>query len=495
MTTETARPGGREGRGPAPAPTKPDDGEVPAEGESPLGLTVEGLRYDLDRPPGRNGKKIVLSVRYESDQDGAGFFDRIDLYTFRSRHGFAQNVADLFGKTSDVILGHLALLLDQIERASLTEKRPKPVVLSQARERAAEALLLEKNLLDRAAAALEALGYVGEDENKRLAYLVATSRLLTKPLSAILFAESGTGKSELLDRLAELFPPESVEFLSRLTPHALYYAGADHLRNKLVIVDEQAGATDADYAIRTLQTKGFLRLALAVKGKTESFEARGPIALLSGTTREDLNPENLSRCLELKLDDSPEQTRRVQDAQRRAWAGEAKKKKIDVEVWQDAQRLLEVTDVVIPFATRLAYPARTTTDRRNNQKLLTLVAAHALLHQKQRKKDEEGRVVATAADYAAIHALLSPAVEGELEGLSPRAARLYRALAEKDEAVSRREAAKLLGWGYNTAKRALHELQAHELVRETSREMPRLYQLVPDSGLAKGARLTNPKKL
>jgi hypothetical protein len=150
---------------------------------------------------------------------------------------------------------------------------------------------------------------------------------------------------------------------------------------------------------------------------------------------------------------------------------------------------------VIPFATKLAYPARTTTDRRNNQKLLTLVAAHALLHQMQREKDEQGRVVAAREDYAAIHALLSPAVEAELEGLSPRAARLYRALAAKDEPVSRREAAKLLGWGYNTAKRALAELQAHELVRVTSREMPRLYQLVPDSGLAKGARLTNPKKL
>jgi DNA primase len=491
MTTRTSRPKGRE-QG-LPAPSEAPSG-VEAESADPLALEQDGLRYEADKPPARNGKKVVLSVRYASDKDGAGFFDRVDLYTFRSRHGFAQSVADLFGKTADQILGHLALLLDQIERTLLTKDRPKPVVLTEARLRAAEALLEGHDLLDQAALALEALGYVGEDENKRLAFLVATSRLLSKPLSAILFAESGTGKSELLDRLAELFPPESVEFLSRLTPHALYYAGAEHLRNKLVIVDEQAGATDADYAIRTLQTKGFLRLALAVKGKTESFEAHGPIALLSGTTRDDLNPENLSRCLELKLDDSPEQTKRVQDAQRRAWTGEARKK-IDVEVWQDAQRLLEPLDIIIPFAPKLAYPARTTTDRRNNQKLLTLVAAHALLHQRQRERDAEGRILATREDYAAIHALLSPQVEAELEGLSPRAARLYRILAEKDEPLSRRDAAKRLGWGYNTAKRALEELQAHELVRVASRDMPRLYQLVPDSGLAKGARLTNPKKV
>lgn len=488
MTSKAARPDRRDQGISVPAQASQDPTEA-------LALEVEGLRYELDRPPAKNGKKVVASVRLSGGGDGPPLIDRVDLYAHRSRLAFATLVADAFGRKVGDVLGQLALLLDQVERAALVEAKPATVVLTKVRTTAAEKLLASVNLLDRAAGALEALGYVGEEANKRLVYLVATSRLLVKPLSAILFAESGTGKSELLDRVAQLMPSESVEFLSRLTPQALYYLGPDHLRHKLVVVDEQAGASEADYSIRTLQSRGVLRLAVPVKGKTESFEARGPIALMSGTTRDDLNPENLSRCLELKLDDSAEQTRRVHEAQRRAWAGE-QRKPVDVLVWQDAQRLLEPLDVVIPFATRLAFPARTTRDRRDHMKLLSLVAAHALLAQRRRERDAGGRLVATVEDYRVVHGLLAPLVGAELDGLSARASALFRALAKHEGGpVTRREAAALLGWGYNTAKRAMGELTSHELLRTVQTGMPRRYELVDGSLAAGSFALADPDDL
>jgi predicted ArsR family transcriptional regulator len=64
-----------------------------------------------------------------------------------------------------------------------------------------------------------------------------------------------------------------------------------------------------------------------------------------------------------------------------------------------------------------------------------------------------------------------------------------------DEPVSRRDAAKLLGWGYNTAKRALVELLAHELVQVVDKNMPRLYQVADDSLAATTYGLTNPSDL
>ncbi|MBI3725135.1 hypothetical protein HY251_14475 [bacterium] len=445
------------------------------------------MTYELDSAPKKNGRKIVIHVRLGE----ATFTDRVDLYAFRSRSAFATQVAETFARKPDDVLGHLALVLDTIERSQV-ERKPESVVLTEARKRAAERLLQAPDLLDRAAHALESLGYVGEEQVKRIVYLVATSRLLARPLSGILFASSGAGKSELLDRVAQLIPDESVEFLSRVTPQALYYAGQDHLRHKLVLVDEQAGASEADYAIRTLQSKGYLRLAVPVRGRVESFEARGPIALLSGTTRETLNPENVSRCLELSLDDSAEQTKRVQEAQRRAWAGE-KAKAIDTVPWQDAQRLLEPLDVVIPFASHLDYPSRTTKDRRDNAKLLSLVAAHALLHQFQREKDGRRRVVATLDDYRIIYGLLRPLVDQELDGLSPRASTLFRSLLDAPS-FTRREAAAHLSWGYNTVKRALAELLAQELVKVTEHETPKRYALL-DGSLASAAALKSPEEL
>jgi len=492
MTTNAARRVRRGERLPAP-----ERAEKAGE-RDPLVAEADGLRYALDRPPSKGGKKIVVTVALAASGDAPPLVDRCDLYSHRSRLALATLVAETFGRETGAVMGHLALVLDQVERAHAVAKKVETVVLTAARTEAAEKLLGAKDLLDRAANAMTERGHVGEENNKRLVYLVATSRLLAKPASTILRAESAAGKSELLDRVTELLPEESVEFLSRITPHALYYAGADHLRHKAVIVDEACGASEADHAIRTLQTKGLLRLALPVKGKTESFTARGPIALLSGTTSPDLNVENLSRCLALPLDESAEQTARVQAAQRRACTGKGGAE-VDVTPWQDAQRLLEALDVVIPFAERLSFPARTTSDRRDNQKLLTLVMAHALLFQRQRDRDNAGRLLATVADYAAVFALVRPVVESVLDGLSTRATTLYRTLVEEklgEAPFTRREVASALGWPYMTATRAVHELLAHELLRvEPGAEKPMRYRVLDRSVLGSAASLTPPQAL
>jgi hypothetical protein len=480
-----------------PMPEKKENGKpVAATGEStdPLVLTVDGLRYQLDQPPKKNGKKVVLSITLAESRDGAPVVDRADLYSFRQRHGLAALVSETFARTPDTVMGHLAVLLDQVERSVATEKKHEPLVLTEARKKAAEKLLARPDLLDRVALALDGLGLVGEDRNKRLLYLVETSRLLDRPLSAILRAPAASGKSELVDRTACLMPEESVESMTRLTPHALYYAGQDALRHKLVVVDEQPGAAEADHPIRVLQSAGRLTLAVVVKGRTERFSVHGPIAMVSGTTAATGNVENSSRCLELSLDDSPAQTKRIHEAQRRAWAGEDGAK-VDLEVFQDAQRLLEPMAVVIPFATRLKFPARDTTDRRDQPKLLGLVAAHALLFQRQRETDSKGRLVATVQDYAAAFDLYAPLVEAEFEDLSTRAASLYRALTRKKTAtVSRRDAASLMSWSYTTTRRALDELLAHELLRVAEHEAPRHYEVL-DVPAAENANLTAPDEL
>ena len=74
-------------------------------------------------------------------------------------------------------------------------------------------------------------------------YLIATSRLLPKPLSGIFRAQSGCGKSYLMECVAELMPPEEVHYFSRLTPQALYYV------NTLTVARGAAGGVAiADFA-------------------------------------------------------------------------------------------------------------------------------------------------------------------------------------------------------------------------------------------------------
>ena len=54
------------------------------------------------------------------------------------------------------------------------------------------------------------IGYVGEDSNKALGYLIIVSRKLEDPLSAIVLSQSGAGKSGLTELLEKMTPPEDV---------------------------------------------------------------------------------------------------------------------------------------------------------------------------------------------------------------------------------------------------------------------------------------------
>ena len=476
---------------PAPAPADSDA----------LSQAVDGLCYSLDAPPRRQGRRSVLTVRLAASGGDAPLVDRADLYSYRSRERLARLVADVFGRDASTILGHLALLLDHAERHDARAPRaPVDVLLTDARRRAADELLRAPDLLERAALALEALGVVGEARPARLALLVAVSRLLARPLSALFVAPAGSGKSTVLDAVARLTPPEHTRMVERLTAASLFYMGPDALRHRLLLVDELEGQAEASHPLRVLQSRGELKLEATVAGKVEAFVCTGPVAVMSGTTTgHDLDVQNASRCLLVSLDDGHAQTEAVQAAQRRAWAGRASTS-VDVTPWHDAQRLLaEVLParVVIPFAERLAFPARATTDRRASARVLGLVAAHATLCQRRRARDHDGRVVATVDDYRAVFALVRPLVDDDRDGLSPRAVTLLRALPTGARGVARVDAAKLLGGSYATARRAIDELVDREALRPVAGEYPRRWRLVDavSHALDQAGGLTDPSEL
>ena len=78
--------------------------------------------------------------------------------------------------------------------------------MSEARTgRSAGALKLARHLPRPARAAdVDALGYVGEETNKRLLYFVAVSRKLADPLSAVILSQSGAGKSGITEVIETL---------------------------------------------------------------------------------------------------------------------------------------------------------------------------------------------------------------------------------------------------------------------------------------------------
>ena len=380
-------------------------------------------------------------------------------------------------------------------------------------------------MLDRLAADLETVGYVGEERNKQLAYLIATSRKLNKPLSAIVRSESGAGKSYLMECVAELMPPEDVQYFSRLTPQSLYYMGRDELVHKLLIVDERDGSEESEYPIRTLQTRRKLTLAVPIKDpssgriKTKMLEILGPISYMESSTSATINPENLNRCFELYLDDSQAQTERIMAAQRRARTlvgiSQDHRRESVLARHHNAQRLLRPLKVVTHFADHLKFPAQWLRTRRDNERFLSLLEIVTFLHQYQRpvKTSPDGveHVETTLEDYRITHGLARTIFTQTLQDLGKPGKDLLDQIKEmvrdnttklrievKDYAFTRRTIREHTRMPDYTIKRAIRELEELEYldVRRSGQGGTHRYRLTTQHTALSGLDgLTTPEEL
>ena len=103
---------------------------------------------------------------------------------------------------------------------------------------------------------------LGEETNKLVCYLACVSRLLPRPLSVLIQSSSAAGKTSLLEGTLQLMPPEAQLRWSALTSQSLYYLGRDELKHKILAVAEEEGVREASYALKLLQSKGRLSLAM-----------------------------------------------------------------------------------------------------------------------------------------------------------------------------------------------------------------------------------------
>ena len=207
---------------------------------------------------------------------------------------------------------------------------------------------------------LTSLGYIGEELNKKVGYLVAISRKLGSPLSGAIFSRAGAGKSSLMDVIADMTPPEDLVRFTRITPQALYYAGRQGLRHKLMVCAEAEGMDGSDYVVRELISSKRLRLVAPINDaetgtfRATEYEVEGPIALMFTTTRPAIHFENATRCFPMSLDESAEQTRAIHESQRRARSGDGLEVRADREelrrLHRNVQRLIKPLLVVNPFA-------------------------------------------------------------------------------------------------------------------------------------------------
>jgi len=457
---------------PAPAPPPSPLSEKPAASDGQLTLSRDGLTYHARAYPASLGR---LRATVKAERDGHFHVDTLDLYSSRSRTEFARRAGKALGAETDVVESHLLVLLVEAEKAAEDDnadgETPSPPPMSETERGEAMTFLLRQDLLDQVAKDIDVLGYVGEETLKRLLYLIAISRKLESPSSAIVLSQSGAGKSVATEVIERLTAPEDVVLFTRLTPQSLYYVEPGFLDRKLVVIEERYGSVEADYSVRILQSRGKLIAAAPIKDpqtgnmKTKVFIVEARAAFIEATTASSVNHENATRCFELTMDESVEQTRRIHERQRRMRTEAGLRMRQEAEAicrrhW-NAQRLLEPLPVVIAYADKLTFPSAWMRTRRDHARFLNLIEVSAFLHQYQRER-KHGAIVASVRDYAVAYALAAEVLAETLSDVRKPLREAYeriRELSRKgDGTVSRREIREALAVPDSTVRRWLCDL-------------------------------------
>lgn len=401
---------------------------------------------------------------------------RLDLFLQSHYRDMIKQDFGLNKKTIDVAIE--AGKTDPSKCTSDETVEEKPAFTDEEKQNAIR-LLENPNLIGRLSQITDELGFVGEVDNIVVVYLALTSRILTRPISLIVKGDSSGGKSFLVETVARLFPKSEILMFTTVTPKALYHR-TDGLSHKALIIFERHGAEESDYSIRSLQSEGKLMISMPVKdpetGQWTSIdkEVPGPVAYIETTTATHLHQENETRCFEIFIDDSPEQTINVHEAQKRRFRPYGRGKTPDIRPWVVAQMLLEPYQVIIPYIDYVEFPQKPLRVRRDHDRFLTLIEVSATLHQYQREKktiDGVECLVASLEDYAIAYKLASGILQQTIKQITPKAeelALLIHALSENSDGppLTRRAICEASPDSLNTVKKYLRELIKQGVVHE-----------------------------
>lgn len=348
----------------------------------------------------KNKNTEVMKVNILVSCDENLHVDTFDLYSAKARQSFIKVASLELEAEENTIkkdIGRVLLKLEEQQEKIINgplESDKKIPVLNDVDYQNAMDLLRDPDLLNRILTDFNRCGVVGEETNKLVGYLAASSRKLDRPLAIIIQSTSAAGKSSLMDAVLNLMPEsERVQF-SAMTGQSLFYMGETNLKNKILAIAEEEGASNASYALKLLQSEGEITIASTGKDETsgdlvtKEYKVQGPVMLFLTTTAIDIDEELLNRCLVLTVNESREQTRAIHaiQRQRRTLAGlQAKLEKEQLtSLHRNAQSLLKPLVVMNPYADQLTFLDDKTRTRRDHEKYLTLIDSIALLHQYQR---------------------------------------------------------------------------------------------------------------
>jgi hypothetical protein len=376
-------------------------------------------------------EKVYLVV--EPDAAGESLWERLAASPLRER--LYRIKPENHKDASELHLAGPERFSERFKAALLRGLAWLDIAETEAQERSREAwakceeLARSVNILEHFYQTLRASGFAGERQTAMILYLALNSRHLdTKQLvNVAVKGPSSAGKSFVVEKVLEFFPGEAYYFLTSMSERALAYS-EESLAHRFLVLAEAAGMSGefATYLIRSLLSEGRLRYE-TVEKTADGLEARliereGPTRLIATTTRIKLHPENETRMLTVRVDDSPDHTREILEALAPEDAAP-----VDLTRWHALQEWIASGErrVTIPYARQLAQeiPTVAVRLRRDFGAVLNLIRSRALLHRANRERDGKGRIIATIEDYAAVKDLIADLISEGVEATVPKIVR------------------------------------------------------------------------
>lgn len=335
--------------------------------------------------------------------------------------------------------------------------------------------LQQPNLLKRLNALIEQSGIVGEEKTRILLFIIAISYKTKQPLHAIVQGSSGSGKTHLISKIADLIPQEDVLRFTRITESSLYNWGEYELVNKLLIIEDLDGLKEeAMFAMRELISNQRLSSSVSIKDKKGNIkstkkEVKGVFSSLSATTKGEIYEDNMSRSFSLAVDESKEQTDKIIHYQNRRIAGEINPEQQEQakELLQKIVRALKEEEVQNPYATQIQLPENVHKKRRLNEMFQSIIKQITIINQYQRRS-QNGRIVTQIEDIENAVEILFDSIILKIDELDGSLRQFYEKLKKqfKTDDFTRFEAMETTGFKKTQLQHYLNQLVQLEYIKQ-----------------------------
>lgn len=320
------------------------------------------------------------------------------------------------------------------EKIKVTETEPKTE--PRAEPKTIIEFLEQKNLLKSLNQLIEKSGIIGEENSRLLLFLITISYLNKNPLHALVQGSSGSGKTHIISRIADLMPQEDVLRFTRITKSSLYNWGEFDLFQKIIIIEDLDGLKeDALYALREFISNQVLRSSVTIKDKKGNNKSshkivKGQFSSLSATTKGETYEDNMSRSFLIAVDESKEQTQRIIAYQNKRNAGEINpdKQQKAINFMQKLVRNLKDYEVINPYATKLNLPEKVHKIRRLNEMYQAVIKQVTFLHQHQRKLTTDNQLLTTIEDIEQATEILFESIVLKVDELDGSLRQFYERL-------------------------------------------------------------------